>query len=183
MNREKNSPPHTTEASTEINSANVSEGDEDDDEDDDDWDTFQSFPASTREAITNNVAESEDSEFLGSSSPSVSMEDSISLSIDELKIENKEHGKTSEEVSMSISPTGQRSPDGDLNSDKSRIQGVSDRESGHVDIQEHDTEIEALPGQEQSQVTEQVSSQLQVTFLEDHKPVDESPENKTDRKP
>lgn len=190
MNREKVSPPQTAEASTESNPVTVIEQDEDEDEDDDDWDTFQSFPASTREVITDNVTESREAEdsVLESSSPSVSMEDPTSLPI--------EHGETSEEVSMSISSTGQRSSDGDLIGERSGMQGVSDQESGNVDIalnEEHATEKEALPGQKRSQITEQVSSQLQlaevvedsaiVNSLEDHKPVDESPENQTELMP
>ncbi|XP_023550989.1 protein SWEETIE isoform X2 [Cucurbita pepo subsp. pepo] len=190
VNREKVSPPQTAEASTESNPVTVIEQDEDEDEDDDDWDTFQSFPASTREVITDNVTESREAEdsVLESSSPSVSMEDPTSLPI--------EHGETSEEVSMSISSTGQRSSDGDLIGERSGMQGVSDQESGNVDIalnEEHATEKEALPGQKRSQITEQVSSQLQlaevvedsaiVNSLEDHKPVDESPENQTELMP
>lgn len=162
---EKDSSPHTAEASIENNPSTV--GNEDEDEDEDDWDTFQSFPASTREVTTNNAMESretEDSEALESSSPSVSMEDSTTLPIDESKI-NMEHEETSEVVSVFISSSGQRSSDGDLISDRSGMQGVSNQESGNVDIvlnQEHDTQNEGLPGQELSQVTEQVSSELQL---------------------
>lgn len=188
------------EASTENNPASFSEGDEDKDEDDDDddWDTFQSFSASTREAITDDVAEShetEDSEVLESSISSVKMEDSTPLSVDELRVENKEHGETSEEVSMSTSPTGQRSPVEDLKSEgSSGMQEVGDPETGNVDIvlkQEDDTENETLPEQELNQVTEQVLSRVQLaegvevsaiisSLEEDHKPVDESPKTKTE---
>lgn len=149
VNREK-IPPGVVEASTENNSVIDGEGDEDEDEED--WDTFQSFPASTREAITDNVAEScesEGSEVFESNSPSVSMEDSPPLPTDALKVENMEHGETSEEVTMSISPTDQRSSDGDATSDRSEMHGVSDHKSENVDIvpnQEQDTENEAMPG-------------------------------------
>ena len=182
VNREKDFPSHTAESSIENNPAIVTEEDEDEDEDEDDWDTFQSFSVSTREVITDNVTEShetEDSKFLEGSSPSVSMEDVAPLPIHELKIENTEHEETSEELSASMS---QRSSDGDQLSDKSGMQGVSDQESGNVDIVLNQEK-------EPSEVTEQEVSQLQlaesveasaiVSSEEDHTPLDESPENKT----
>ncbi|XP_008459469.1 protein SWEETIE isoform X1 [Cucumis melo] len=180
VNREQDSSSHTAECSIENNPAIVSE--EDEDEDEDDWDTFQSFPVSSREVITDNVTEShetEDSKVIEISSPSVSMEDVAPLPIHELKIENTEHEETSEEVSASLS---QRSSDGDQISERSRMQEVSDRESGNVDIVLNQE-------QELSEGTEQVVSQLQlaegveasaiVSSSEDHKPVDKSPDNKT----
>lgn len=182
VNREQDSSSHTAECSIENNPAIVSEEDEDEDEDEDDWDTFQSFPVSSREVITDNVTEShetEDSKVIEISSPSVSMEDVAPLPIHELKIENTEHKETSEEVSASLS---QRSSDGDQISERSRMQEVSDRESGNVDIVLNQE-------QELSEGTEQVVSQLQlaegveasaiVSSSEDHKPVDKSPDNKT----